>query len=136
MIVYLVFFIAGALLFLFAMLRLRGIKTYIRRCERATGTVVRQKEIHDSDGIYYLPVFEFTTRDGITLEYGHWLSSSSSRDWPLGATQTFLYDPEDPVTSARFLGYGIFRPTVLLAGVGLASGLIGAGYFLLQDFLS
>lgn len=135
MILYLIFLIAGILMFFFSLLRLRGIAAYVRQCERATGRVVRQEEIKDSDGLYYLPIFEFTTRNEETMEYRHGISSSSSRDWPVGATQTFLYYPEDP-TSARFLGYGIFKPTIMLMGVALAFVAIGAGYFLLQGFLS
>lgn len=134
MILYAVLLVAGFLLFLFSYLRLRGIKAFVRRAERSIGYVVLQEEINDNDGVYYLPVFEFETKNNEIMEYRHWISSSSKKDWPVGATQTFIYDPEYPDT-ARFLNFSLFRTTVLLMAAAMVAMTTGSVYFLLRGFV-
>lgn len=134
MILYAIFLVVGFLLFLFSYLRIRGIKAFVRRAKRSTGYVVRQEEIEDNDGIYYRPVFEFETQNNEIMEYRHWISSSNPKDWPVGKTQIFIYDPENP-TNARFLNFSLFRTTVLLLAAALVAMTTGLVYFLLGGIL-
>jgi hypothetical protein len=134
MLLFIAFIIAGVLLFIFSVRQLRHKIKWVQHSERAVGKVIRTEEINDSDGTYYRPVFEYTTRSGKTIEYRHGTSSSNQNAWPLGYTQTFIYDPAQP-TQARLLSYGVFQFTVLLVGIAVALLVIGCGYFLYRYFL-
>lgn len=129
MLLYIGFVVIGGLLFIFSIRRLRGKINFVQNAERATGRVVQLEEINDSGGLFYRPVFEFTTRNNTVIMYRHSTSFSNPKHWPIGTIQTFIYDAAEP-TAARFLNYSLFKFSILLLAVSIALMVIGAGYFL------
>jgi hypothetical protein len=125
---------AGILVLVITLLHLKGLLAFVKFAERATGKVTELVEQEEEGGIYYLPVFEFTTHNKELVRYRHNVSSAPS-DWVMGEEAVFIFDPRDP-ESAKFCTYkSIFGWTVIFLALALTAIVIGGGYFLLQCYL-
>lgn len=134
MLLHLIFLIIGLLLFIYSLTRLKREIAYLHKCRKVEGRVVRLNEIESDEGIYYQPVFEFSTEGNEVFTYRHSVSASNPGKWPLGKARMFSYHPDNP-DSARILNYDIFKFTMVLMGCGLSLMLIGLGYFLCSIFI-
>ncbi|QNK64557.1 DUF3592 domain-containing protein [Pedobacter sp. PAMC26386] len=131
---YLICLIAGILLLVVSIIKLKQVFAFVKNSERAIGRVTKLEEISDIEGTTYLPVFEFKTRSHQEFTYRHHTSTSPS-NWAIGEERTFLYDPTKPEEARLFAYSGIFYFNVLLIAIAMVLIVVGAGYFLLQSYL-
>ena len=97
---------------------------FVRRAEHATGTVARLVYVSGKNGGSYLPIVDFQTRDGRTIEFRSNVSSNPPSHHE-GESVGVLYDPANPqhasLDSFETLHIGSF----VLSLLGVIFGLIG-----------
>jgi hypothetical protein len=107
---------------------------FIRKSERATGTVTEMVPVNGSDGVTYKPIFKFKTSTNQEVIYRH-ISSSSPPNWSVGEEATIAYDPNDPSVARLLTYFGTFSWTIVLMAIAMPLIVIGGGYYVAQLFL-
>ncbi|MCJ7932660.1 MAG: DUF3592 domain-containing protein [Chryseobacterium sp.] len=124
---------AGIILLILAFFSFRDTLSFLKRAEKATGTVTSLRTIQ-SEGEVYLPVFTFRTKNNI--EYTYELSEGSNPpSWSVGETETIIYDPADPSAARLYTYFRIFGWTIVLISIALPLLVIGGGYCIAEQFL-
>ncbi|MCV9928664.1 DUF3592 domain-containing protein [Flavobacterium sp. LS1R49] len=124
----------GILLSLVSLFILKESLTFIKKSERAEGTVIGFEEISGDGGSSYSPIFKIKTKDNQEITYTH-TSSTSPPSWDIGEKATFLYKSNDP-DSARILTYfGVFSWSIVLMGIAIPLIVIGSSYHFLKAYL-
>ena len=134
MITCLAFIIAGAVLLAFSMADFQHRIMFVKKGERVEGTVIRLIETKgDDNDIFYYPLFEININDKETIAY-QGISGSAPSVWKVGQKAAFIHT-SDGSPAIRRLGYWsiYWKPLVLLA-IAIDFLIVGAGYFLLQDY--
>jgi hypothetical protein len=133
MIICLAFIIIGAVLLAFALAAFRRSRTFVRNGKWVEGTVTELLEMKGEDGLIYSPIFEIVISDNEKIRY-EGANGSSLPSWKIGQKAVFVHVAgESP--AVRRLGYwSIFWLPVLLLSFAADFIVVGAGYFLLQEY--
>jgi len=100
-----IFLIAGTGSALLAFKKYKDAQNFLKKALTAKGKVVKIKERleerTDSEGYtttqkMYLPVIEFTTKDGQKITSMSQVSTANPNKWEIGQEIDILYDPENP----------------------------------------
>jgi Protein of unknown function (DUF3592) len=122
--------LTGLILLVVSLYKLKQSIDFIRRSERAIGTVT---SLEESDGAYS-PVFAVKTKENGQIIYHH-AAASNPADWVIGEEAVFLYDPENP-RSARMMSYfWLFDWAIVLMALAIPLMIAGGGYYLLNPLI-
>lgn len=124
---------AGLGLLILAAISFKSTITFLKNGEKVTGTVTSLREI-DSDGVVYVPVFTYRTKDN--TEYTYELAEGTNpSSWSEGDTETIIYDPKDPSKVELYTYFRIFAWPLILLSAALPLLVIGGGYFIAEQYL-
>ncbi len=107
---------------------------FIKKSNRAIGTVIDLEKTSGSDGVTYSPIFKFKTNTNQEIIYHH-IASSSPASWFVGEEATIAYDPVNPNIARLLTYFGAFSWTIVLMAISMPLIVIGGGYFVAQTFL-
>lgn len=125
----------GIILLVISLFMFKESLAFIKKSDRAIGTVIKLEKIDNTDGVTYKPIFKFRSGTNQEIIYRH-SSSSSPANWKIGEEATIAYDAANPAATARLLTYfGVFSWTIVLMAVSMPFIVIGGGYYLAQGFL-
>ncbi len=131
LIIGIVFGLVGALLAgigFFVWLRTRS---FIQNSQQVKATVIRLAYRSSSDGGGYAPVFHFNTIDGRSVEVEDGLQSNPPQ-FQEGQVVDVLYDPQNPSRARIKKWMNLYFVPLLLGGMGIIFGGIGAVMLLFQ----
>ena len=124
----------GIILLIISLRTLQQSLSFLRKSNRATGTVIEMERISDSDGSTYKPIFKFKAATGQEVIFKS-SSSSNPPSWKVGEEATIAYDPNDPGEARLLTYFGAFSWTIVLMALAMPMLVIGGGFYLAQQFL-
>ncbi|NLR59374.1 DUF3592 domain-containing protein [Chitinophaga polysaccharea] len=127
---YKLYLLAGIILLTVSLYKFKQSIDFIRRSERAVGTVI---SLEDIDGAYS-PVFAVKTKENDQIIYHH-AAASNPAAWDIGEEATFLYDPGNPGSATMMSYFWLFNWAILFLAIAIPLVIVGAGYFLLSPLI-
>ena len=124
----------GIILLVISLFIFKESLAFIRKSDRAIGTVIELEKIDGTDGVTCKPIFKFKTSTNQEIIYRH-ISSSSPPNWYVGEEATIAYDPTNPTTARLLTYFGAFSWTIVLMAISMPLIVIGGGYYVAQIFL-
>jgi hypothetical protein len=127
--------IAGIALLVISLFLLRESLLFLRRTERATGTVIELAQWKNSEGTtQYKPIFKYKTSLNQELIYRHNFSTNPPA-WEIGDEALIAYDPNKPSVARLVTYFGAFSWTIVLMAIAMPLIVVGGGYYLAQFVL-
>lgn len=131
---YYIIFGTGLVLLLLAVLSFRNTVSFLKRAEKATGTVISLRAIQSEEGEVYSPGFSYRTKDSEICTY-ELPEGTNPPSWKIGETETIIYDPVHPSEARLYTYFRIFIWTLVLTSLSLPLLVIGGGYFIAERML-
>jgi hypothetical protein len=124
---------AGLILLFWAALSFRNTISFLKKAEKATGTVISLRTI-ESDGEVYAPIFNYQTKDNRIFTY-ELPEGTNPPGWKIGETEIIIYDPGNPSKARLYTYFRIFTLTLVLTSLALPLLVVGGGYFIAELLL-
>lgn len=124
---YKLYLLAGLILLVVSLYKLKQSVDFISRSERAIGIVTSLEEI---DGAYS-PVFTVKTKENGQIIYHH-SSASKPAGWDVGEEAIFLYSPGDPRSATMMSYFWLFSWAIVFIAIAIPLIIVGGGYYLLN----
>lgn len=127
---YKLYLLAGLILFIVSLYKLKQSIDFISISERAIGTVTSLEEI---DGAYS-PVFTVKTKENGQIIYHH-ASASNPAGWDVGEEAIFLYNPQNPRSATLMSYFWLFSWVICFMVIAIPLIIVGGGYYFLHPLV-
>ncbi|NML40366.1 DUF3592 domain-containing protein [Chitinophaga sp. G-6-1-13] len=123
--------LAGLILVVVSLYKLRRSVDFITRSEEVRGTVTSL--VKDDDA--YSPVFTINTKEDGQIIYYHAAASSPSA-WDVGEEAGFLYERGNPDSITMKSYFWLFGWSIVLMGFAIPLLIVSIGYLLLRSSIT
>jgi hypothetical protein len=133
--VYSILLASGVILLAISLFKFGESLAFIRKSERAIGTVIELEEREDGEGNRsYKPIFKFKTSANQEITCLSPVSSSPPA-WKIGEEAIIAYNPANPSQAKVLTYFGAFLWTIVFMAIAMPLIVVGGGYFVAQILL-